>query len=351
MSSVSTNEDTVSIAIPITVADAETPLNALTLTAASSNQLIVSDTSLANGLGGIGGNRTLTITPEPNAFGSATITLSVTDGDANTTHATLTLTVHPINDAPTFTLAGDRQHPSAVAGAQTVPDFATAISAGAPNESGQTLTFGVSESADANNVVTGAAIAANGTLTYTLTGATGTASLRVILRDNGGTISGGVDTSSPREFRVIVGAGVDLTTRITRTQPPNLPLTNPSNGGATLANYAITVTNNGTVAVSGATLSVPTIAGLTGVLWTCSVTSGSCVPSNGSGPASATFNLGVGDVATLQANGTINTGATFVRITAVATTTGAVLVLNPGDDRDDLFEPVATDGVFADDFE
>ncbi len=351
LSPVSTNEDTVSIPVPITISDAETPLNALTLTAASSNQLLVSDTSLANGLGGSGGNRTLTITPEANAFGTTTITLSVTDGDANTTNATLSLTVHPINDAPTFTLAGNRQHPSASTGAQTVPGFATAISAGPPNESGQTLSFGVSESADANNVVSGAAIASNGTLTYTLTGATGTATLRATLFDNGGTTSGGVDTSAPASFKIVVGAGVDLTTRITRTQPPNLPLTNPSNGGATLANYAITVTNNGTVAVSGVTLSVPTIAGLTGVLWTCSVTSGSCVPSNGSGLPSATVNLGVGDIATLQANGTINTGATFVRITAVATTTGAVVVLNPDDDRDDLFEPVATDGVFADEFE
>ena len=90
---------------------------------------------------------TLTYTPAANAFGSATITLKAKDtgGTANggvdeSATQSFQITVNPVNDAPSFTKGAD-QTVDEDAGAQSVLTWATAISAGPANESGQTVTF------------------------------------------------------------------------------------------------------------------------------------------------------------------------------------------------------------------
>ena len=88
------------------------------------------------------------------------------NGGVDTSAAqTFTITVTAVNDAPSFTKGAD-QTVLEDAGAQTVAGWATAISAGPANESGQTLNFIVSNN---NNALFSVqpAIAANGTLTYT----------------------------------------------------------------------------------------------------------------------------------------------------------------------------------------
>jgi len=55
--------------------------------------------------------------------------------------------------------------------------------------------------------VSGAAIANDGTLSYVLSGATGAATLRAVLRDSGGTANGGVDVSAPVDFSISVVMG------------------------------------------------------------------------------------------------------------------------------------------------
>ena len=47
------------------------------------------------------------MTPAPNLFGTATITLTVNDG-TNTAFDTFLLTVNPINDLPTITNINDQ---------------------------------------------------------------------------------------------------------------------------------------------------------------------------------------------------------------------------------------------------
>src|SRR6185503_8156921 len=92
----------------------------------------------------------------------------------------------------------------AVAGAQpqTVPNWATNISAGPANESAQLVTFIVSQSP---LFAVQPAISPDGTLTFTPNAAAnGTAALTVMLRDNGGTADGGVDTSAPQTFSITV---------------------------------------------------------------------------------------------------------------------------------------------------
>ena len=84
----------------------------------------------------VASNGTLTYTPAANAFGTATITLKITDdgGTANggvneSATQTFDITVTPVNDAPTFTKGAD-QTVLEDSGAQTVDSWATAISAG-----------------------------------------------------------------------------------------------------------------------------------------------------------------------------------------------------------------------------
>ncbi len=96
-----TQEDTPTGAIAFTIGDLETPANSLTLTAVSSNQAIVANSGIT--LGGSGTNRSITLSPVANAFGTTTISISVTDANNSTTIETFDLVVSPINDPPTIT--------------------------------------------------------------------------------------------------------------------------------------------------------------------------------------------------------------------------------------------------------
>jgi M6 family metalloprotease-like protein len=87
-----------------TVGDAETPAAALVVTATSSNQTLVPAANLA--LGGSGANRTLNVTPATGQNGTATITVTVSDGALSAT-ASFNLTVQPAGPAATHLVAGN----------------------------------------------------------------------------------------------------------------------------------------------------------------------------------------------------------------------------------------------------
>ena len=117
----------------------------------------------------------------------------------------------PANVAPTF-VAGANQTVLEDAGAQTVTGWATSISAGPASESAQTVDFIVSNN-NASLFSVAPAIAADGTLTYTpAANANGSATITVSLRDNGGTASGGTDTSASQTFTITVTAVNDAPT-------------------------------------------------------------------------------------------------------------------------------------------
>jgi Bacterial Ig domain len=119
---------------------------------------------------------------------------------------TLTVTVDAVNDAPSFSKGPD-QTKDEDAGAQTVDDWATAISAG-PNESGQQLTFEVTN--DNNGLFAAGgqpSVAPNGTLTYTpAADKNGSATVTIKARDSGGTANGGQDASAEQTFEINVAA-------------------------------------------------------------------------------------------------------------------------------------------------
>src|SRR5204863_3556871 len=108
-------------------------------------------------------------------------------------------------DAPSF-VKGANQSVNEDAGAQSVGGWATAISAGAANESTQALNFIISN--DANGLfAVQPAIAADGALTYTpAANVNGSATVTVRIHDNGGVANGGNDTSGAQTFTITINA-------------------------------------------------------------------------------------------------------------------------------------------------
>ncbi len=184
---------------------------------------------------------TLAYTPAANANGSATITVVLMDnggtanGGINTSvPQTFTITVNPINDAPTFT-KGLNQTVNEDAGAQTVTNWATAISPGAANESGQILTFQITANNNSSLFASGPTVSATGTLTYTpAANASGSANISIVLKDNGGTANGGVDTSASQAFSITVNSVNDAPSF---TKGPDQTV-NEDAGAQTVANWA-----------------------------------------------------------------------------------------------------------------
>ena len=77
-------------AIAFTISDVETAASSLTVAATSSNTALFPNGSIV--FGGSGANRTLILTPANNQFGTATITVNVSDGNI-VTPTTFTVTV------------------------------------------------------------------------------------------------------------------------------------------------------------------------------------------------------------------------------------------------------------------
>ncbi|KAB2933813.1 MAG: tandem-95 repeat protein [Candidatus Contendobacter sp.] len=108
------------------------------------------------------------------------------------------------NQAPSFTKDAD-QTVLEDAVAQTVPGWATAIDDGDPG-SVQTLTFNIIGNTNPSLFSAGPVVdATTGNLTYTpAANANGAATITLVLKDDGGTAIGGVDTSAPQTFVINV---------------------------------------------------------------------------------------------------------------------------------------------------
>ena len=140
--------------------------------------------------------------PALNFNSNLTIATSVSDG-ALSVSGPKTVTGTPVNDAPSF-IKGANQTVLEDAGAQSASGWATAISAGPANESGQAVDFIVSNNNNALFAVQ-PAVSPTGTLTYTPAGnANGSATVSVQIHDNGGVLNGGVDTSAVQTFTITV---------------------------------------------------------------------------------------------------------------------------------------------------
>ena len=156
----------------------------------------------------VAGDGTLTYTPAANASGVTNVTVTPRDdgGTANGgvdtgAAASLTVTVAPVNDAPTFTPGGN-QLAISLLGAQSVSGWASGISPGPANESAQSVSFVVTTDNPGLFAVQ-PTVSADGTLTYTpRLLALGSATVTVRAVDDGGAANGGSDTSPARTFTI-----------------------------------------------------------------------------------------------------------------------------------------------------
>ncbi len=176
----SVNEDTATGAISFTVSDAETAAGSLTVTGSSSNPTVVPNANIV--FGGSGALRTVTVTPAANQSGTATVTVSVSDGSLST-NDTFVLTIVAVNDVPTISNIADRsvaQDASTGPVAFTVGDVETAaaslvLAGGSSNQNlvpNANIVFGGS---GANRTVTVTPAAGqSGAATITLTVGDGT---------------------------------------------------------------------------------------------------------------------------------------------------------------------------------
>jgi|GEM_PF-2565095 len=98
---VGTPEDTPTAPLTFVVGDIENAPGQLTVTATSDNPILLPSTGLI--VGGMGPNRTLTISPAQDQFGSATVFVSVEDTDGGKRTTSLIVTVTPVADAPRVT--------------------------------------------------------------------------------------------------------------------------------------------------------------------------------------------------------------------------------------------------------
>ncbi len=152
-----------------------------------------------------GTGASLAYRPAADYFGDDGFTFVARDGGGlASAPARVTLSVEPVNDAPTFALASSLVTVKKNSSAQSVANFARQISPGNAYETAQTLTFSVSSSND-SLFSSAPQISPSGTLTYAPgRGRSGTATVTVTLRDDGGTANGGRDISAPLTFKLTV---------------------------------------------------------------------------------------------------------------------------------------------------
>lgn len=117
------------LTIPFTLSDVDSPLDTLILDAVSLSPLVLDDASFI--FSGTGTNRTLAITPILNANGSATFTLSVSDGSASLSFP-LPVFFTAVNSAPvansqTVTVAEDGSAPFTIVATDPEGDLVSFI--------------------------------------------------------------------------------------------------------------------------------------------------------------------------------------------------------------------------------
>lgn len=148
----------------------------------------------------------LTLSFVPDAVGGTDMTVRVTDTDGLFLDTVFSITVSSVNDPPAFD-AADPPEADEDAGEQLVTGWvANFMPGGGPDESGQSPdAYIVSDISDPGLFETAPAVDAGGNLTYTpAANAFGSATFNVSVRDDGGTADGGLDTSDPLTFSIVV---------------------------------------------------------------------------------------------------------------------------------------------------
>ncbi|MBK6435078.1 MAG: InlB B-repeat-containing protein [Rhodanobacteraceae bacterium] len=342
-------EDSGTTVVTVTLSDLETALVDLQLTAQSSNTALIADPTI--GTNANPAERTLSFAPASNGNGGpVTITLTATHSAPATSQRTFAITVTPANDAPSLTLATSPTHPAATIGVQSVPNFASVDLGPTDEDATQAVAdFLIDSVVDADGVLVASSldIANNGTLSYTLSGIGGGATITTRIRDDGGMLNGGIDTSGTQQFTLHVAPGADLQIAKTNNRVSLL------DGEVTV--YAVVVANAGPNAVTGARLVDTLPSTLINGSWACvqaSSTATCPVPDANNGNLDVFISLGVNQYLRFDVMAEVD-GVIEAQVinTATATVPAGITALNTGDDSatdTDLIVPV---GVFINGFE
>ncbi len=145
----------------------------------------------------------LTYTPKSNYHGLDQFTFKVDDGLADSSPATVSISVLGVNDPPSFNLDGSNLNVKHNTGLRTIPGWARDISPGPAEEAAQTIIFIVTTNKP-GLFLRPPAIDPAGTLSFTPAGRKGQATITVYARDNGGTENGGIDRSVPQIFTITI---------------------------------------------------------------------------------------------------------------------------------------------------
>ncbi len=148
------------------------------------------------------GSFEMKFTPKPNANGVVTITVIAKDnggienGGVDTAQQAFSITVNPVNDAPSAVIPTI----SPVSGDGNIHSITiSSLSVGPANESTQTIES-VTAITDTSTLLTGVridVIGGNQVISYTpVNGQSGTGNLIITVKDSGGTLKGGIDTTA-----------------------------------------------------------------------------------------------------------------------------------------------------------
>ncbi len=153
------------------------------------------------------------IAPQPDASGTVVIVFEIRDPGADQLMDTAddgfitrdhTITISPVNDAPTFTLAGN-QVITVGSNLRTVDGFASDFRpGGGADEATQTIAEYLVSNDRTDLFLVQPAIDNLGQLRYQPRATTGLATVTVQVRDSGGTLGGGVDRSVAQSFQILV---------------------------------------------------------------------------------------------------------------------------------------------------
>ena len=181
-----------------------------------------------------------TYLPDADYFGADAFGFVANDGSVDSAPAEIGIVVLARNDPPSVATLGGANWPAGESGVKSTPGWVTNLTLGPANEGGQSLLdFQVSVTADPGGVLAVIDVLNDGTLQYTLTGASGQASFSVAAQDDGGTANGGVDLSTAAfavievaapVFGTLAGQVVDAADGTTPVYPVAIDLLDPVTG-------------------------------------------------------------------------------------------------------------------------
>ncbi|WP_082893819.1 tandem-95 repeat protein [Rufibacter ruber] len=176
-------------------------------TDADGNQLTAKVvTQPAKGTLTLNADGTFTYTPGANVNGTDSFTYRAHDGREDSQDAaTVTITIHPVNDAPTWVLTTMPTVVDQDAGLQVVNNFASSIEDGDPDLT-QNYSFVITSNSKPD-LFKSIEVSRDGMLIFeTVAGASGVATIGVKLKDDGGTARGGKDESEVKTYTITVQA-------------------------------------------------------------------------------------------------------------------------------------------------